>query len=152
VFIENNEILFEKFFIDNIAIKPNHEYHSKKEKDILEDDYYIDWSIFKHKDNNQFILTFILKINEKKEHFEQRLYQINLESTCFFKVSEEIEEEKVKQYMSTHAILLVLGTIRGYLTTITASMPYGEFLLPSLDVRELFAIKSNNDSKDSSEE
>jgi preprotein translocase subunit SecB len=61
-------------------------------------------------------------------------------------------KKKDKDILLTHsAIPIVIGQIRSYLSTLTALGPFGSYLLPSIDMNHLLAMKNTGEQEESIE-
>lgn len=61
-------------------------------------------------------------------------------------------KKKDKDILLTHsAIPIVIGQIRSYLSTLTALGPFGSYLLPSIDMNHLLALKNQDAKKEEQE-
>lgn len=101
---------------------------------------------FAHKVNeNKTIHVFTkISINQNEKPFPG--YQLLVEGAAVFSLDEthgltEDEEKNLKFYSTVN---ILIGYLRNTLTAITASSPMGPYLLPPINMADLFRKKSEN--------
>lgn len=129
---------------DFAIINCNFEFSAPPEKVDLKkivDDYLldIDFAIVKENDSTRvFIKTAI-------NHGDNILpgYSIFAEGVAIFELSETspLSEEDRKSLLQYSAVSIAINSLRGFITSLTANAPFGKYILPSIDVNNLFQQK-----------
>jgi len=68
-------------------------------------------------------------------------YEISSECLGIFHLSDEIPDEDIKKLINTSALVMTLNYLRAYIANATSSMPWGQYLLPSIDMQDLHSKK-----------
>lgn len=101
---------------------------------------------FAHQVNQDKTIQVFTKISVNQNEKPLPGYQLFVEGAAVFLLDETEgltdEEEKNLKYYSTVSILI--GYLRNTLTAITASSPMGPYLLPPINMADLFRKKSEN--------
>ena len=73
-------------------------------------------------------------------------YSLSVVAQGIFKYDPGVKvKKKDKDFLITHsAIPILIGQIRGYISTLTALGPYGSYLLPGINMNHLLAVKSRS--------
>jgi len=66
-------------------------------------------------------------------------YSYSIRAAGFFSVSDSIDDENRERLVLYSALPMLIGTLRGYLSDMTAHSVYGRYLLPSVDLARLLA-------------
>jgi len=66
-------------------------------------------------------------------------YSYSIRAAGFFSVSGSADEEDRQRLVVYSALPMLIGTMRGYLSEMTAHSVYGRYLLPSVDLSRLLA-------------
>ena len=100
----------------------------------------LDYDLLKHQDDpNSVLLKLYVQINTGKGKVTG--YSIKLRANYYFQLHGDHDEKKRGAYFTFTAISIAIADLRGYLTTITASLHRGEYKLPLLDVRKLIQLR-----------
>jgi len=99
---------------------------------------------FSHKENENGTIRVFTKIAVNQNENPLPGYKLFVEGTAVFsfdkKDTTKKEEEKNLKYYSTVSILI--GYLRSTLTSLTASSPFGIYVLPPIDMIDLFRKKA----------
>jgi preprotein translocase subunit SecB len=68
-------------------------------------------------------------------------YEVKSECLGIFKLSEEVPDEDIKKLINTSALVMTLNYLRAYIANTTSGMPWGQYLLPSIDMQDLHMKK-----------
>ena len=71
-------------------------------------------------------------------------YSIFAEGVAVFEVSQtsKLSEADKKSLLQYSAVSITLNSLRGFIATLTANAPFGRYILPSIDVNDLFKQKA----------
>lgn len=100
----------------------------------------IDFAILKESDNSTRI--FIKSaINQGKSKLPG--YSIFAEGVAVFNLSKEVplSKEDKNSLLQYSAVSIALNSLRGFIASLTANAPFGRYILPSIDVNDLFKQK-----------
>ena len=64
---------------------------------------------------------------------------------------EELEKQKVDQFLLYSAIPMLISSIRNYLLNISSYAPFGKYLLPAIDLKDLIKKKIEQQEKQNKE-
>lgn len=113
---------------------------SNKEENLREyfDKYEIDIN-FALKEYNESTYQLFVKAEINYQDTKQLPgYEIFCECTGIFDVdNSEITAEEKRALLSNSALVITLNFLRFYIASSTSNFPYGKFLLPSLDLKDL---------------
>ncbi|MFA5479616.1 MAG: hypothetical protein WC002_03945 [Candidatus Muiribacteriota bacterium] len=127
------DIVLKKIFVENIVVRFNKKY--KKDFDKNSDDIKFIWKIGKvNKQSNIFILEIDVNINKSKINFEKRAYKFEAKIIGIFEIN---DFEKNKDAYVNAALSIMVGAVRSYLSTVTKDFPANEYILPSIDLKQL---------------
>lgn len=137
--------------MENFAVLQMHydfEQPKRKPRDIqkLIDSYEIDIDFAHHEDDGDGTIKVFVKIGINKAKKTLPGYKLLVEGFGIFRLEEQGLSEQQKnnlKYYSTISILI--GYLRNSLSGITASAPFGPYLLPPVDMPELFKTKQMQD-------
>lgn len=99
----------------------------------------------------------VLKISTEKNIFQLILdiklyppedlpgYHITLKSYGVFELFDTDVKADIDQALVFTCLPLLIGSVRGFLSEITAQFPYGKYLLPLLPVKSLAAATENKE-------
>ena len=78
-------------------------------------------------------------------------YSIFAEGVAIFELisTTSLSEEDKKSLLQYSAVSIAINSLRGFISSLTANAPFGKYILPSIDVNNLFQQKVNNVKKDS---
>ena len=136
--------------LENFAVLQSHYLFIEPKKNIKDPlkifkTYEIDID-FAHKVNDNKTIQVFTKISVNQNEKPLPGYQLFVEGAAVFLLDETDglteDEEKNLKFYSTVSILI--GYLRNTLTAITASSPMGPYLLPPINMPDLFHKKSEN--------
>lgn len=99
----------------------------------------IDFAIIQDSDGTRvFIKT---AINQAET--EMPGYSIFAEAVAIFELSKTttLKAEDKKALLQYSAVSIALNSLRGFISSLTANAPFGKYILPSIDVNNLFQQK-----------
>lgn len=106
--------------------------------------YEIDIDFAHHFEEDGLIRVFV-KIGINQSNNEIPGYKLFVEGVGFFRITDNsLNENDLNslQYYST--VNMIIGYLRNTLTSLTSSSPMGPYLLPSIDLNDLFSKKSKD--------
>lgn len=76
-------------------------------------------------------------------------YSIFAEGVAIFSVidGDALSPEDKNSLLQYSAVSIALNSLRGFIATLTANAPFGRYVLPSIDVNDLFKQKSADQDK-----
>lgn len=76
-------------------------------------------------------------------------YSLFAEGVAVFSLNKEadLSEEDKKTLLQYSAVSIALNSLRGFIASLTANAPLGRYILPSIDVNDLFQQKFKNQTK-----
>ncbi len=83
----------------------------------------------------------VLKIEGNKGKKKKVGYSFTIVSEGIFNFTKKIEEKEMNSMLLFSALPMMIANIRGYLANITAYAPFGKYLLPSIDMKDLIESK-----------
>lgn len=107
----------------------------------------MDFAIVKEDDDSTrvFIKTAI-------NHGDNKLpgYSIFAEGVAIFELTDvsALTEEDKKSLLQYSAVSIAINSLRGFISSLTANAPFGKYILPSIDVNNLFQQKATKVKKD----
>ena len=124
--------------------------HSKKvPRNIksLFDSYELDIEFAHHFEDNGEIKVFVkISVNRQKKSLPG--YKLLVEAVGLFSLEDnEITEEEQNNMKYYSTVSILIGYLRNSLAANTASAPFGPYLLPPIDMNELFRQKSGECEK-----
>lgn len=140
-----SEIHLEKFAV----IQSHYEFSAPKRnpKNIQElfNSYEVDVDFAHHINEDRTIQVFT-KISVNQNEKPQPGYKLFVEGVAVFSLdkSNEMTEEEEKNLKLFSTVNILIGYLRNTLTAITASSPMGPYLLPPLNMTDLFRKKSES--------
>lgn len=136
---------------DFAIINCNFKFTAPPEKSSIKkivDEYSLDmdFAIIKEDDSTRvFIKTSI-------NHGDNKLpgYSIFAEGVAIFELTSEnsLSEEDKKNLLRYSAVSITINSLRGFISSLTANAPFGKYILPSIDVNNLFQQKLAKVKKD----
>lgn len=105
----------------------------------------IDSAIVKDKDNTRiFIKT---AINQGDNNLPG--YSIFAEGVAIFELisTNSLSEEDKKSLLQYSAVSIAINSLRGFISSLTSNAPFGKYILPSIDVNNLFQQKVDTPKK-----
>jgi preprotein translocase subunit SecB len=100
----------------------------------------VDFAIIQQPENSRvFIKAAINQIEVEKPG-----YAIFAEGVAVFDLDKNttLSEEDKKALLQYSAVSIALNSLRGFIASLTANAPFGRYILPSLDVNDLFKQKA----------
>jgi len=123
--------------------------HPKKElKNVQKifDAYEIDIDFAHHDEDEDKTIHVFVKIGINQANKTLPGYKLLIEGVGIFSLKEEdLTEEKINNLKFYSTVSIIVGYLRNTLSGITASAPYGPYLLPAIDMQHLFALKGQNE-------
>lgn len=105
----------------------------------------IDFAIVQQEDNFRFFIK--VAINQGEDKLPG--YSIFSEGVAVFTFSKKtkISEEDKKSLMQYSAFSIALNSLRSFISALTAFAPFGKYILPSIDVNDIFQQKAKQIQK-----
>ena len=106
----------------------------------------IDFAVIKEDDGTRvFIKTSINNSDNKLPG-----YSIFAEGVAIFELKSvsSLSEEDKKSLLQYSAVSIAINSLRGFISSLTANAPFGKYILPSIDVNNLFQQKLATVKKD----
>src|SRR6056297_2908943 len=137
--------------LENFAVLQSHyefEQPKKELKDVQKifDAYeiYIDFAHHDDEEDNTIHVFVKIGINQAKKTLPG--YKLLVEGVGMFSLKEEdLPVEKINNLKFYSTVSIIIGYLRNTLSGITASAPFGPYLLPTIDMQHLFALKGKNE-------
>lgn len=111
------------------------------------DSYKIDIDFAHHdEDKNNLIHVFVkIGINQSKKTVPG--YKLLVEGVGIFYLNEEgLAKQEIINLKYYSTVSIIIGYLRNTLSAITASAPFGPYLLPTIDMQHLFALKGHDEN------
>jgi preprotein translocase subunit SecB len=106
----------------------------------------MDFAIVKDDENTRVFIK--VAIN----HGDNKLpgYSIFAEGVAIFELTDvnSLSEEDKKSLLQHSAVSIAINSLRGFISSLTANAPFGKYILPSIDVNNLFQQKGAKLKKD----
>lgn len=85
-----------------------------------------------------------IKTSVNQSETETPGYSIFAEGVAVFDISKTatLTEDDKKALLQYSAVSIALNSLRGFITSLTANAPFGRYILPSIDVNDLFQQKA----------
>lgn len=137
--------------LENFAVLQMHyefEQPKRKPKDIqkLIDSYEIDVDFAHHEDDGDGTIKVFVKIGINQVKKTIPGYKLLVEGFGIFRLGEEgLSEQQINNLKYYSTVSILIGYLRNSLSGITASAPFGPYLLPPIDMQELFKTKQQQD-------
>lgn len=135
------------------VLQSHYEFEQPKKniKDVQKifDAYEIDIDFAHHDEEEDNTIHVFVKtgINQAKKTLPG--YKLFVEGVGIFSLKEEdLTEEKKNNLKFYSTVSIIVGYLRNTLSGITASAPFGPYLLPTIDMQHLFALKGRNEDED----
>jgi len=106
------------------------------------DKYYLDIDFaFKQLKGTHFQLFTKIAVNQNQNPLPG--YAIFIEGACLFSFSDEIQMSVKDKASLLHfsGLNICINSLRNIVTTVTSSGPFGRYILPAIDVKQLLADK-----------
>lgn len=77
-------------------------------------------------------------------------YSIFAEGVAIFELSVDpsLSVEDRNSLLQYSAVSIAINSVRGFISSLTSNAPYGKYILPSIDVNDLFQQKRNSFKKE----
>lgn len=137
--------------LENFAVLQSHyefEQPKKELKDVKKifDAYEIDIDFAHHDEEEDNTIHVFVKIGINQAKKTLPGYKLLVEGVGIFSLKEEdLTEEKINNLKYYSTVSIIVGYLRNTLSGITASAPFGPYLLPTIDMQKLFALKGQNE-------
>ena len=94
-------------------------------------------------------IRIFIKSSINQEEEQHPGYSIFAEGVAIFELSETdpLSEEDQKSLLQYSAVSIALNSLRGFVSSLTANAPFGRYIMPSIDVNDLFQQKANQHKK-----
>ena len=105
----------------------------------------IDFAIVKDEENTRVFIK--IAINQGDNNLPG--YSIFAEGVAIFELiaNDTLSEEDKKSLLQYSAVSIALNSLRGFISSLTANAPFGKYILPSIDVNNLFQQKLNRNKR-----
>jgi len=105
---------------------------------------YLDFNILKNKKNSSKVKIY-LELNSNISEKPEPGYMFSTVAEAEYNIRGlgKMSEEKQNRYILFTALPLAIAMIRSHLYNSSSSYPYGQYLLPSIDLPDLFDKKFN---------
>ncbi len=118
-----------------------------KDVTLLHNSYELDID-FSHQENKDGLLRVFAKIEINGSDKPSSGYQLYIEGVADFVFTEtsnltELQKNNLKTFSTVN---ILIGYLRGSLASLTAASPLGQYLLPPININDLFAKKAVLDS------
>jgi preprotein translocase subunit SecB len=131
--VEKSNIRFTNFVVVDLKITCN--FPDKSAEQVLDSDVDLNYEIFQFtNDVNSFQIRMDLNIAPPEDKFG---YKMQVSCMGNFNFDEGQEKEQIDVQLNSTCIPLLLGNLRGVLSTITSNFPFGKYLLPSLSIKSI---------------
>lgn len=135
--------------LENFAVLQIHydfEQPKHKPRDIqkLINSYEIDVDFAHHEDDGDGTIKVFVKIGINQAKKALPGYKLLVEGFGIFRLGEDSLSEQQKYNLIFYStVSILIGYLRNSLSGITASAPFGPYLLPPIDMQELFKSKQS---------
>jgi preprotein translocase subunit SecB len=139
--------------LEHFAVLQSHyefEQPKKELKDVQKifDAYEIDIDFAHHNEDEDNTIHVFVKIGINQAKKTLPGYKLLVEGVGIFSLKEEnLSEEKINNLKFYSTVSIIVGYLRNTLSGITASAPFGPYLLPTIDMQHLFALKGQNEDE-----
>lgn len=102
-----------------------------------------------HNSKNSNKIRILVHIQTPNDVKEIRGYRFSIISESFFYIKglRTKPAKEQNQYILFTAVPMAIAMVRSHLYNVTANFPYPQYLLPSIDLRDLFEKKFQNSQK-----
>ena len=102
----------------------------------------MDFDILRNKKNgNKIKIVLELHSNEVEKPIAGYMYSLIAEAEYNIKGLSKMDEEKQNRYILFTALPLAIAMVRSHLYTVSSNFPYGHYLMPAIDLTDLFEKK-----------
>jgi len=135
---------------DFAVLQSHYEFEQPKKsiKDIKKtlDAYEIDIDFAHHNEDEDNTIHVFVKIGINQARKTLPGYKLLVEGVGIFSLNEKgLSKEKINNLKYYSTVSIIIGYLRNTLTDITASAPFGSYLLPTIDMQHLFGLKGQNE-------
>ena len=108
----------------------------------------LDFDILRNKKNgNKIKIVLELHSNEVEKPLSGYMYSIIAEAEYNIKGLSKMDDEKQNRYILFTALPLAIAMVRSHLYTVSSNFPYGHYLMPTIDLTDLFEKKFMKEEK-----
>jgi preprotein translocase subunit SecB len=131
-------------------LQSHYEFEQPKKniKDVQKilDAYEIDIDFAHHNEDEDNTIHVFVKIGINQAKKTLPGYKLLVEGVGLFSLNEEgLSKQKINNLKYYSSVSIIVGYLRNTLSGITASAPFGPYLLPTIDMQQLFALKGQNE-------
>ena len=100
----------------------------------------VNFALFPEPDLIRVLVKAAINSNQEKKSG----YSMFAEGVAIFQFSKDavLTDEEKKNLQQYSTVSLALNSLRGFISSLTASAPFGRYILPSIDVSDLFKQKA----------
>lgn len=110
--------------------------------------YEVDIEFAHHDDKEENVFEVFVKIGINNAKKRLPGYKLLVEGMGVFKIEDpDLSQEDFSNLKYYSSVSILIGYLRNSLTSLTASAPLGPYLLPPIDMPDLFAKKSDNNEE-----
>jgi len=137
--------------LEHFAVLQSHYEFEQPKKELKNvqkvfDAYEIDIDFAHHDDEEDNTIHVFVKIGINQAKKTLPGYKLLVEGVGMFSLKEEdLPVEKINNLKFYSTVSIIIGYLRNTLSGITASAPFGPYLLPAIDMQHLFALKGQNE-------
>lgn len=136
------QLNFLEFFVEELTVKANSDYDSKKP---ITGGLFVDYDILKsEKKSLLFKIPMVIEINKNNNNSP---YQIFMRLNGFFCYPEGTEENYINKTIGLNAPSILYGVARGIIAQVTANYEYGKFIIPAVNLIEILKKKKKTRNK-----
>jgi preprotein translocase subunit SecB len=107
--------------------------------------YEIDIDFAHHSEDEDDLIHVFVKIGINQAKRTLPGYKLLVEGVGIFHLNEKgLNKQEINNLKYYSTVSIVVGYLRNSLAGITASAPFGPYLLPAIDMQHLFALKGQN--------
>jgi preprotein translocase subunit SecB len=108
--------------------------------------YEIDIDFAHHNEDEDNTIHIFVKIGINQARKTLPGYKLLVEGVGIFSLNEKgLSKEKINNLKYYSTVSIIIGYLRNTLSGITASAPFGPYLLPAIDMQQLFALKGKHE-------
>lgn len=137
--------------LKNFAVLQSHYEFEQPKKNIRDvqktfEAYEIDIDFAHHNEDDDNTIHVFVKIGINQAKKTLPGYKLLVEGLGIFQLTEEgLNKQEINNLKYYSTVSIIVGYLRNSLTGITASAPFGPYLLPTIDMQHLFALKGQNE-------
>jgi len=137
--------------LEHFAVLQSHyefEQPKKKLRDVQKifDAYEINIDFAHHDEDEDNTIHVFVKIGINRVKNTLPGYKLLVEGVGIFSLKEDdLSEDKFNNLKFYSTVSIIIGYLRNTLSGITSSAPFGPYLLPTIDMQQLFALKGQSE-------